>query len=203
MPNVIRNGGLRLFQQKIDQDLELCIIPSSDSVIVGRGDAVKTAGSSTSSGSGPVVRTVARVSAGDAIYGVVEGFLEHFIEGTGMSLDRTHRPASTTMYVMVRPANNTDVYAITSDGTTALAEIGENANITGNGGGTTITDADTVSGLSTMQLDSSTHATTATLQLKMIGFEDRADNTPASANASILVTINSAERSGGTGTAGV
>jgi hypothetical protein len=202
MANVIRNGGLRMYQQKVDQDLELCVIPSSDSTILGRGDAVKTAGSASSIGSGPVVRTVSRISAGDAIYGVVEGFLEHFIEGTGMSLDRTHRPASTAMYAMVRPANNMDVYSITADGTQALNDVGLNANITGNGGGTTITDADTVSGLSTMELDTSTINTTATLQLKIIGFEDRADNAPTSANAAVLVTVNNAERSGGTGTAG-
>ncbi len=203
MANVVKKGGLRLYRQRQPQELELCIIPSSDTTIVGRGDAMKTAGSSTSLGSGPTVKTVARVSAGDAIYGVVEGVLEHWIEGTGMSLDRTHRPASTTMYVMVRPANNVDQYVICEDGTTALADIGENANLTGNGGGTTITDADTVTGLSTMMLDTSTHATTATLQVKMIGFADAADNTPASANADIVVTLNNVELSGGTGTAGV
>lgn len=203
MANVIRDGGLRLYQQKVDQDLELCVFPVGDTVIMGRGDAVKTAGAAVGIGSGPVVKTVARVSAGDAIYGVVEGFQEHFIEGTGASLDRTHRPASTAMYAMIRVANNSDVYAITSDGTTALVDIGENANLTGNGGGTTITDANTISGLSTMQLDSSTHATGATLQLKMIGFEDRADNAIAAVNTSILVSLNNVERSGGTGTLGI
>lgn len=203
MANVNKNGGLRIYRQAVDQPLEWCLIPSTDSTIVGRGDAVKTAGSSGQIGSGPYVKTVARVAAGDAIYGVVEGVVEHFIEGTGMSLDRTHRPASTSMYVTVRPANHQDVYAICEDGTTAVTDIGENANLTGNGGGTTVTDADTVTGLSTMRLDTSTHATTATLQVKMIGFVDNPVNTPASANADMLVRLNNIEVSGGTGTEGV
>lgn len=202
MANVTKNGGLRLFQQKITQDLETCLAASGDSTILGRGDAVKTAGSSGQIGNGPYVKTVTRVSAGDAIYGVVEGVVQQSV-ASGMSLDRTYRPASTAMYVLIRVANNEDVYAISDDGTTAVTDIGENANLTGNGGGTTITNCDTVTGLSTMLLDSSTHATTATLQLKMIGFEPVPNNTPGQANASILVRINNCETSGGTGTAGV
>src|ERR1044071_4761457 len=129
MANVNKDGGLRIYKQMVDQPLEWCVIPSTDSTIVGRGDAVKTAGSSAQIGSGPYVKTVARVAAGDAIYGVVEGVAQQYIEGTGMSLDRTHRPASTSMYVLVRPANHQDLYAICEDGTYAVADVGENANL--------------------------------------------------------------------------
>lgn len=50
-----------------------------------------------------------------------------------------------------------------------LADIGTNVEII-NGTGSTTT------GLSAMEIDSSTHATTATLPLKLIGLVDRADN---------------------------
>lgn len=202
MANVDRDGGLRLVKQAVDQPLELCVIPSGDSKVYGRGDAVKTAGTAVAIGQGPVCKTVVQVAAGDAIYGVIQG-VNQVIPGSGMSLDRTHRAASVAQYVYVRTANNSDVYAITSDGTTALVDIGENANLTGNGGGTTITDANTVTGLSTMKLDATSHATGATLQLKMIGVEANGDNALGAASASVLVRLNNVETSGGTGTAGV
>jgi hypothetical protein len=43
----------------------------------------------------------------------------------------------------------------------------------------------TATGLSGMQLDSSDHKT-ATAQLRILGFVNRVDNTPASANAKVI-----------------
>lgn len=202
MANVIKLGGLRLKNAAVEQPLRVCLHASGDSVRLGRGDPVKTAGSSGQIGNGPYTKTVALCASGDPIYGVVEGVQKHWVT-TGMNLDTTHVPASTAMYVLVRPANHQDIYAITEDGALAVADVGDNANLTGNGGGTTITECNTSNGLSTVMLDTSTAATGATLQVKIIGFEDTADNTPASTNASILVTLNNIENSGGTGTAGV
>lgn len=203
MANAVKKGGLRLFKQMVDQPLVWCAIPASDTTVVGKGDVVKIAGDSTYIGSGPYVPTVARVAAGDSCYGVVMGVPQQFISSSGMSLDRTVRPASTLMYVEVRPCNYQDIYVVCEDGTFAASDIGENANLTGNGGGTTVTDADSVSGLSTMMLDTSTHATTATLQVHVIGFAPFADNTPASANADLLVTFNNIYSGGHTGVAGI
>lgn len=203
MANAVKKGGLRLHKQMVDQPLEWCVIPSTDSTVVGKGDVVKIAGDSAAIGAGPYGRTVARVAAGDPCFGVVMGVPQHFISSSGMSLDRTVRPASTTMYVEVRPCNYQDVYAVCEDGTFATTDIGENANLTGNGGGTTVTDADSVSGLSTMMLDTSTHNTTATLQVHVVGFAPYADNTPGSANADLLVTFNNIYSGGSTGVAGV
>jgi hypothetical protein len=55
--------------------------------------------------------------------------------------------------------------------------------------------------MSTVLLDTSTAAASSG-QLKIIGFEDKPDNTPASANASILVMINESNEVGA-GTNGV
>ena len=203
MANAVKQGGLRLFKQMVDQPLMLCVIPSSDSTVVGKGDVVKIAGDSAAIGNGPYAPTVARVSAGDACFGVVMGVPQQYIASSGMSIDRTTRPASASMYVEVRPCNYQDQYAVCEDGTWAIADVGQNANLTGNGGGTTVTDADSVSGLSTMMLDTSTHATTATLQVRVLGFVPFADNTAGSANADLIVTFNNIQSGGGTGVAGV
>lgn len=189
-----------------DAPLELCLIPSSDSVIVGKGDAVKTAGSSGAIGSGPHRKTVARVSAGDAIYGVVVGVYNHEVASASFSLDRNHRAASVSTYVQVKVARPFDKWIIQADNegaTLAAGDVGLNANLTGTGGGTTITDANTSTGMSTMVLDTSTKNTTATLQLKIVGFEDKADNAVGDTNPKVVVHINNCEVSGGTGTAGV
>lgn len=199
--------GLQLYSADTHpQAVELCVVPSGLASPVGKGDAVKTGGTSAAVGRGPNVKTVTRISAGDAIYGVIVGVAEHEALAADFSLDRTHRPASTNMYVYVRPANHHDVYCIQADdegATLAAVDVGLNANITGNGGGTTITDCSTTTGMSTMVLDTSTKATTATLQLKIIGFLDSPDNVIGETNPKVLVRINNAELAGGTGTAGV
>lgn len=202
MANVIKQGGLRLINAGVEQPLMWCVHASGDSVILGVGDAVKTAGDSAQIGNGPYTKTVTRVASGDPIYGVVESVFPLFSSGS-QNLSIRHCPASTGMYVLVRPAHHSDVYTITEDGTMGTTNIGDNANLTGNGGGTTITDCNTSTGMSTMMLDSSTAATTATLQLKTVGYLDSADNTPSSANSQVLVQLNNIENSGGTGTAGV
>lgn len=189
MANVIKEGGLRLKSSAVDQPVEVCLHASGDSVRLGIGDPVKPSGASGQIGNGKYCQTVALCASGDAIYGVVQGVMPLAVASSGFNLDRRHCPASTAMYVLVRPCHVSDVYAITEDGTLATASVGTCADITGNGGGTTVTECNTVSGMSTVMLDTST-AAASTGQLKIIGFEDTPDNTPASANASILVRVN-------------
>jgi len=103
------------------------------------------------------------------------------------------------MYVLVKPANHQDVYRVQSDdvgGDLADADIGLNADfVVGTGNSTT--------GMSAMQLDTSTKATTATLSLKILGYDDRPSNTAGATNQDVLVRLNNIELSGATGTAGV
>lgn len=198
MANVNATFGLQLVEDNSLTPLELCFIPSTDATAVFVGDLVKTAGSSGGHVGGPKKKTVAQCAATNPIYGVVQGFMQHWVP-TGMDLGRRHRPASTAMYVLVKPANHQDVYRVQSDdvgGTLADADIGLNADfVVGSGDATT--------GMSGMQLDTSTKATTATLSLKILGYDDRPSNQTGVANQDVLVRLNNIELSGGTGTAGV
>ena len=189
MANVIKEGGLRLKTAAVEQPLEICVHASDDTVRLGVGDPVKVAGTSAQLVGGPYAQTVALCASGDAVYGVVQGVVPLSVASASFNLDKRYAVASTAVYVSVRPANPYDVYAITNDGTLAVTSVGMNADITGNGGGTTVTECNTATGMSTVMLDTSTAAAGAGT-LKIIGFEDTADNTAGGANSSVYVRIN-------------
>lgn len=202
MSNVLTEGGLRLFKAVggMSSQLETCIALSSDGTRLGRGDPVAiSAAGATSLGTGPIVQAVTR-SAGTTgqCYGVVVGTMP-VIEGTGsVDLGVTYRKASTAQYVLVRPANNQDIYEICDDGGAALtkANIGNNAKLTA-------ADCDTATGLSKFMIDATSPASgNATFFVKIVGVVDDATNDPTSVNARWLVTLNNVSRSGGTGTVG-
>lgn len=196
--NVNAPFGLQLVEDTSGTPLELCFIPSTDATAVFVGDAVKTAGSSGNIVGCPKKKTVAQCAAADPIYGVVQGFLPHWVQ-TGMDLSKRHRPASTAMYVLIKPANHQDLYRIQCDdvgSTLADADIGLNADLV-------VGSGDATTGMSAMQVDTSTKATTAGLQVKIIGFDDRPSNHPGVANQDVLVRINQSELGNDAGTAGV
>jgi hypothetical protein len=188
--------GLRLYEQSADGRSELVLFPASDGTAMARGDAVKIAGSSGSIGNGPKVKTVIVVGAGDAIYGVIQGFVPHEIAASSFSLDRTHRPASVAMYAIIRVANNADVYEAQASAAVADADIGLNANLS-------IVAANTTTGISASLVDVSSKNTTATLQVNILGHSPRLDNESNSASNKVLVRLNNIQVNGGTGTAGV
>lgn len=198
MANVNSVFGFQLLEDNSQTPLEMCFIPSTDGTAVFVGDLVKTAGSAGSIVGCPKKKTVAQCAATNPIYGVVMGFLPQMVS-TGMDLSIRHRKASTDMYCLVKPANNQDIYRVQSDdvgGDLADTDIGLNADfIVGSG--------NAVTGMSGMQLDTSTKQTTATLSLKIIGYDDRPDNATASTNQKLLVRLNNIELSGGTGTVGL
>ncbi len=208
MSNTLVNGGLRLYKSAGDaENLTMAYVPSGDGTLLGVGDAVKLADDTAGSiGAGPTAVGVTRAAAGDPIYGVVQAFLPHYSDGNGaMNLSQTYRSASTAEYMQIRPANNTDTYCITDDGTVASGvegalgaiNIGLNANLV-------VADCSTSNGMSNMQLDGSSIATSATLQLKIVGVLDNALNDISSNNAQWLVKINNAQQgSSSTGVAGV
>ena len=126
------------------------------------------------------------------------GFQQHTV-ASSMDLGRRHRPASTAMYCIVKPAHPLDIYRIQADDDTetlALESIGTNADIVVGSGSTT-------TGMSAMELDSNTAAATAGLQLNIVGFVDVPGNTPASAQQDVLVRINQSQTFNDAGTAGV
>lgn len=150
-----------------------CVIPSGDGTATFIGDAVKLSG--TSIGGYP---TVIQAAAGNEVFGVVTSF-----EFDPTDLSKQYRAASTQRYCRVVPALDV-IFEVQEDavgGALAITAVGEMADIVVGSGSTS-------SGLSGMQLDSSTSSSSAAT-LQILGFVDRADNEPASANAKVLVRI--------------
>lgn len=151
-------------------------VPASDGTALFLGDPVIIAGSADADG----VATVTRATAAGGAYllGSVVG-----VEPI-TNYSTVYRPASTAAYVLI--ADDPDlIFEIQEDavgGALAAADVGLNADLIA-GTGSTITN------LSAFQLDTSTKAVTATLQLRIHGFVQRADN-EIGANAKVLASIN-------------
>lgn len=175
-----------------------CVIPSGNGTATFVGDAVKLADlDSVKINGGPYAPAVIQCATTDPIFGVIMGFDQ--VIPSGMDLGRRHRPASTSMYCFVKLANPLDIWRMQSDdvGTTlSVASIGANADIA-------VGSGNTVTGMSAMQVDSSTVAATAGLQVNIVGFVDRPSNTPGVANQDVLVRINQSQVVYDVGNAGV
>lgn len=153
------------------------VVLASDATALYIGDPVVTSGSSNADGIQTVIKATA--AGGAYITGVVVGVKPD----TRDSL--VYRAASTLRTLLV--ADNPDlIFEVQEDavgGTLALASVGLNADwIDGTGSTTT--------GQSGVMLDTSTAATTNTLQLRILGFSRAVDNEPAVAYAKVLVQIN-------------
>ncbi len=165
------------------------VVPAADGTALFVGDFVKTYGTADATTG---MSTVIQAAAGDTLRGVVVGF-KPIDTAQSLTLESLYRPVSVRQVVYVCDDPNA-IFEIQEDAvgaTVALIDIGENADIIVAAGNTT-------SGASGMELDSSDHKT-ATAQLRMLGFVRRADNTPASANAKLLVMINEHELKSTTG----
>lgn len=199
MANVDGKYGLALHEDNSQSNLITCIIPSGNVTATFVGDAVKLLDAAAAKiNGGPYAMAVAQCAATDPIYGVVMGFQQHTV-ASGMDLGRRHRPASTAMYCLVKPAHPLDVYRIQADDDTETldtSDIGCNADLVV-GSGSTIT------GLSGMELDSDTTAATAGLQVRVVGFVDRPSNEIGVSKQDVLVTINQSQTFNDAGTAGV
>ena len=143
-------------------------VPATDSTAIFKGDAVKSAGAADATGKYP---TVAQAAAGDAVRGVVIGFGEFPQQMINPSNpDRTHRPASTAMYVLVVD-DPTVVFEIQEDSVgaaLAAVDVGLSADLVV-GAGVAIT------GKSGMELDSSSKVATAAT-CKILRVVNREDN---------------------------
>ncbi len=162
-----------------------------DSVLLGKGDAVKKVTGSIGLAGGPVVQAYARAASGDRVAGVVVGCIQHTVASGNINLNRTYCPASTAMYIQVRPVTSDDIYEVMEDGlggAVASTSVGSNATMI-------VANASTTSGMSGTMLDSSTVNTTNTLDLKLVGFRTDPATVPGStaANAVCLVKFNKIE----------
>lgn len=157
-------------------------IASGESNNIFIGDPVALSGDADANGVPGVVRATAGAgsSAGDGPVGVVVGF-ENL---TSDNLSRSYRPGATAGYLLVAddPFLEYEIQEDSDGGAIAVASVGLNANfIIGTGSTTT--------GLSAVELDSNTAATTAALDCRILGLVQRADN-EAGVNAKWRVKLN-------------
>lgn len=161
----------------------LYYVPASDGTALYIGDPVVIGGSADAAGVPSAIRATA--AGGSYVLGAVISVDPVLGAGANGRSSTTYRAASTERYIWV--ADDPDlVFEIQEDGVggaLAAANIGQNIDLVSGSGSTT-------TGLSGFQADSSTAATTNTLQLRLLGFSQKIDNEPGSANAKMLVSIN-------------
>lgn len=199
MANTSRVNGLSVVKNltggSSTGQVNLYFLPSGNATNTFVGDAVKadaTGDTVAAGGLATGIQSVVQAAAGDAILGVIVGFA---VNPLNLNTPQ-YRAASTGRYVLVADDPNQIYEVQTSNGTLSVADVGLNASIAVAAGSTT-------TGSSGVTLDVATAATTATLALRIVGFSQRVDNDPTSANAKVLVKINNHQFGASTGTAGV
>ena len=201
MANVNRPGGLKpvsyLNGAPYSGQARLYSVPVNSAALY-IGDPVTLSGSADVNGLAGIAIGV----AGSAVMGVVVGFV---VSPPGVSLvavniDLTVRSiqASATVVQYALVADDPNLIFEIQDGqtvATALVDIGRNTNFLIAAGATTYSDSGTVT--------AATLTDSTTANLKLMGFTQRVDNTPAAAYAKLLVKINNHAYGAGTGTAGI
>ena len=155
-----------------------CVFAAADATAAFIGDPVKLDGSSDTGSPG-----VSQCAAGDPVFGVVTAF-----EADPAALGNQYRLASTKRFCQVAPVTNAyfEVQENGADGALAEAAVGLNANMVVAAGSTSY-------GLSGVELDASTEATTSTLDLQIVGLVNREDNLlsgTGNANKKVIVKFN-------------
>lgn len=166
-------------------------VPASDSTAIFIGDPVIIAGGGDANG----VPTCALATAATGrVTGVCVGIRPG---GNGSIIAPRYRAASTAEYILV--ADDPDLlFEVQEDsdaGALAATNIGQNISLIAGSGSTT-------TGQSGWMLDSSTAATTNTLQMRIVELQHRADNVIGT-NAKWLVANNLPTETGAAGSTGV
>lgn len=158
------NNGLRRYS-----------VPATYATALFVGDPVIKTGTSDADG----YSEVNAAANGGSITGVVVGFEDY------ASLLLGYGAASTVRAVLVAddPELLFEIQEDAVGGTLALASVGLNCDLISAAGSTTTRT-------SGWMLDTSTAATTATLQVKIVEFQHRADNAYPLAQSKVLVKIN-------------
>jgi len=144
-------------------------VPASDGTAISIGDFVKLVGTSQFI-NGQTFADIARAATGDVLVGVVVGVCAD----TRDSL--IYRAASTQRRILVCDDPNAlfEMQQVSTGTALNANDIGLNVNFVVGAGST-------YNGLSGTTIDNSTEATTNTLDLKLVGMPNRADNDPGSA----------------------
>lgn len=176
MANVDRPNGLRPVKYAsgapYNGAANMYLVPSADATALFIGDLVKPY---TSGGAaGTVVNgidvegmpTVIQSAAGDPSIGVVVGFLPNQAD-----LTQLHRAASTNRIALVAddPSLLFEIQEVSGGTALTAAEVGLNADVVVGSGSTT-------TGQSGMELNNASEATTAGLNLRIVGLVKRPDN---------------------------
>lgn len=183
MANISKPNGYRPVQHlngsAWNGQTKMFAILASNGTATGVGDLVLLDGGADANG----IPSVGRVTNGSTSVpvGVVVGFVP---DPTNLNNPSQYRLASTLRYAFVC-VDPTVVYEAQASGTYGVAtDSGLNV-------GTTLTAVVTSTGISGMQIDLATKATTATLPLKIIGVAQRPDNDVTdTSNLKLWVTIN-------------
>lgn len=166
-------------------------IVAADGTAVYVGDPVKLSGTADSGyGDKP---SVVLAAAGDAIIGVVVGFLPNYSD---LNITGQARAASTLRTALVADQPDLIFEVETSNGTLTIVDIGLNIN---HAVGTPVAAV----ARSGATVDAGTKATTAALTFKLVGFVPRDDNDPTAASSKVLVKANNHTFASGTGAVGV
>lgn len=150
---------------------------AGDATAIYVGDPVKLSGTSSTI-NGSIYADVDQAATGDIIVGVVTSILPDTRDST------TYRAASTARLVEVAcdPMLLYEIQEVSGGTALTAADIGLNANFV-------VAAGSAVTGLSGVELNNGTEATTATLDVQIVGFVNRADN-EIGENAKWLVRIN-------------
>lgn len=155
---------------------------AGDAVAAFQNDLVKLTGTVDATGKIPVV---AQSAAGDASIGVIASFIPTFSdEGT---LTQNYRPASTAMDALVYWGQDV-LYVMQEDSVgnaIEITEAGLNCNVI-------VGSGDTITGTSGMELDSTSAASTSTLNMRLHHVYDEPDNALGD-NAKWVVSINASQ----------
>ena len=173
MANVDRQFGLRPVQHldgaPYNGAIRLVYIPDTVSEDMFIGSPVKSTGDGDARGN-PAVELG---TPGDALYGVVVSFR---VDGTDLEVQ--YRKGATEKYARVVEAPD-GIFEVQASGDIQPSNIGDLADLTEE-------DGSEVSGISTVELDTTTLGSGT--QVRVIGFVDREDNEPGE-NAKVLVQI--------------
>ena len=181
-------------------------VTSGDATAIGIGDLVKLDGGNDGNG----IRSVTRAAASNVCCGVVVGVKatdagvgsgKFMSSGATPTLDLPqYRAASTAKYVFVADDPNIEMETVEDADTTPLTDAGVGLNINF----VVTAGASTTTGISGMEIDSSSVATTNTLPLRLVERVQREDNSAAGTTTTRwIVGWNTHQYLSGTGSTGI
>jgi len=175
MANIDAPRGFTCISDK--QPSMRCQFAATDASAAGIGDIVKLTGTSDATGKYPIVAIIS--AAADVPCGVLKSII---VENSGHDQSKIYREASVKTDVIITPIYEGTVWVGQSNGVVAAADIGLCCD-------PTFTTLNTSTGMSTMEIDISTKATTLSFAMKILRISQEPDNA-LGANANLEFKFN-------------